>query len=115
MQALFFLMGILVKLCEHASKGYVCVAVWLLRPLLKTICTSQFREAVGEETHFPEFAWASRVPIYVKQPRYEPTAKNQQTINNLSEEITGGGGGGGASDISASTPLITSYLAAPLD
>jgi len=27
-------------------------------------------------------------------------------------EITGGGGGGGASDISASTPLITSYLAA---
>ena len=38
----FFPMGILVKLCEHGSMGYVCVAVWLLRSLLKTIYTSQF-------------------------------------------------------------------------
>jgi len=30
------------------------------------------------------------------------------------EEITGGGGGGGSSDISASTPLITSYLSSHL-
>ena len=30
------------------------------------------------------------------------------------EEITGGGGGGGSSDISASTPLITSYLSSKL-
>eukprot|EP00438_Fugacium_kawagutii_P026065 Skav206843 [mRNA] locus=scaffold637:297454:319565:- [translate_table: standard] len=68
-----------------------------------TICQDLSVDATKlEYSHYVKYI-EERFPLEVPQ------------INDLllvAQEITGGGGGGGSADISASTPLITSYLTA---